>query len=124
MIRLKEPMCVQTAGRVPGITNRRFSNWFSLGQAVSYWNGLDDVRYYNRALSTAEIQQLYKQGGGKISKSPTNITTGLNTGLVGGGRLMARMLPASQVLDKAGQIMEQEQLVARWQRKNRAGVEV
>ena len=27
---------------------------------------MDDVRAYNRALSTAEIQQLYKQGGGKL----------------------------------------------------------
>ena len=38
---------------------------FRYGQA--YLNGVvDDVRAYNRALSTAEIQQLYKQGGGKL----------------------------------------------------------
>ena len=63
---------------------------------------MDDVRIYNRALSTAEISQLYKQGGGKISKAPTGITTGLNTRLVGWWTFDGKDVNATQVLDKAG----------------------
>ena len=40
-------------------------SWFSCGSWVGYLNGsIDDVRVYNRALSTSEISQIYNNGNG------------------------------------------------------------
>jgi hypothetical protein len=85
-------------GTNPGIV----ATSYSLGCRTDlgrYFNGsLDDVRVYNRALSAAEIKQLYDQGSGsKLSVAPappnlpiggqataaTSTFTGLNKGLVG-----------------------------------------
>jgi len=61
----------------------------------AYWNGagapsvwffpgtIDDVRIHNRALSAAEILQLFKQGQVKLAASPSNYSSGLNSDLVG-----------------------------------------
>lgn len=38
---------------------------------------MDDVRIYNRALSTSEVQQLYVNGGGTLAHSNTTLSTGL-----------------------------------------------
>ncbi len=47
----------------------------------SYFNGImDDLRIYNRALSVAEIQQLYKQNATQVNTSQNNFLT---NGLVG-----------------------------------------
>lgn len=53
--------------------------------ANAYLNGLlDDVRVYNRALSAAEIKQLYQQGGAKLNSSGATLQTStpLGSGLV------------------------------------------
>ena len=46
---------------------------------------IDDVRFYNRALSAAEIKQLYQLGGGVQNASSATLTAGtpLASGLVG-----------------------------------------
>lgn len=44
---------------------------------------MDDVRIYNRALSAAEVAQLYRQGAAKLATSPTLPKSSLNSGLVG-----------------------------------------
>ncbi len=53
-----------------------------------YFKGqIDDVRTYNRALSTNEIQQLYKLGQARVAKSPVpapdDSKAGLSNGLAG-----------------------------------------
>ncbi len=48
--------------------------------AERFGGKLDDMRVYSRALSTAEVQQLYINGGGVLAKPNT---TTLTTGLVG-----------------------------------------
>ncbi|MBU6232466.1 hypothetical protein KGP36_07570, partial [Patescibacteria group bacterium] len=66
------------------------SDEFIGGGGSSYWNAnIDDVRIYNRALSAAEIHQLYLQGGGVALEGTTGgasrgcgLST-LNCGLVG-----------------------------------------
>lgn len=61
------------AGTLRGVTNGA-----SIGPSL---NGADDdVRFYNRPLSAAEVAQLYAQGGGKIGQSNT---TAVSKGLVG-----------------------------------------
>jgi hypothetical protein len=54
------------------------------GVNASYFTGsIDDVRIYNRTLSSAEIAQLYGEGGGKINASGQTLQngTGLDSGL-------------------------------------------
>ncbi|MDO8717127.1 MAG: LamG-like jellyroll fold domain-containing protein, partial [Dehalococcoidales bacterium] len=51
-----------------------------LATATAFNGLIDDVRFYNRALSQAEVTQLYKQGAAKLGVSPVN---SLTTGLVG-----------------------------------------
>ncbi|MBF0204140.1 MAG: Ig-like domain-containing protein, partial [Desulfamplus sp.] len=54
------------------------------GTGIRYFNGLiDDIRIYNRALSEAEIQELYQEGGGtsnngnlSISNNPVSGSSG------------------------------------------------
>lgn len=49
-----------------------------------YFNGiLDDVRVYNRALSTQEILNLYNAGQVKIGHSNSTSGIGINSGLIG-----------------------------------------
>lgn len=47
-----------------------------------FWGLMDDFRIYSRALSASEVQELYKQGGGKINKTDL-VKAQLRTGLVG-----------------------------------------
>lgn len=50
--------------------------WNNIFQSQLYWIGqLDDVGIWNRALTTAEIQQLYNQGQTTYSWSPGGATT-------------------------------------------------
>ena len=57
----------------------------SVNHSFPFPGSLDDVRIYNRALSSTEIRQLYNQGAGtKVASSPLATSgTGLNRGLVG-----------------------------------------
>ena len=72
------------------------------GTTDTYFNGiLDDVRVYSRALSTAEIQELYKMGGGKINTTDTTKPT-LKTGLVGHWTFDGKDTSASVAYDKSG----------------------
>ncbi len=65
-----------TIGANPGAGGTSFTN---------YLNGqIDDVRVYSRALSDAEVKQLYNQGAGtKTASSPTLKPLTLDSGLVG-----------------------------------------
>ncbi|MEK7624909.1 MAG: LamG domain-containing protein [Patescibacteria group bacterium] len=77
---------------------------FNIGSqtGVRYFNGsLDDVRIYSRALSASEIQQLYKQGGGKINKTDTTRPT-LKTGLVGHWTMDGMDVTSTVAIDKSG----------------------
>jgi len=58
---------------------------FKIGGNSSYFNGsMDDVRIYNRALSAAEVKQLYGIGAGTKINTSQNTTGGsLDSGLVG-----------------------------------------
>jgi hypothetical protein len=48
------------------------------GGSSQYWQGgIDDVRLYNRALSAAEIANLYNTGAARISAAQTSVTDGL-----------------------------------------------
>ena len=51
-------------GSTPGLSNANANFLVGLHKSgAQEWDGLlDDVRIYNRALSPAEIQQLYKLG--------------------------------------------------------------
>jgi len=50
----------------------------SVQYAGTYYNGfIDEVRIYNRVLSTAEISQLYNLGQATVNKSRTSISDGL-----------------------------------------------
>jgi len=51
----------------------------------SYFNGyIDDVRIYNRTLSSTEVQSIYKAGGGVVTSVPTVVNkVGTGSGLVG-----------------------------------------
>lgn len=61
-------------GNPPSIGRQSNSN-------VQFFNGMiDDVRVYNRALTAAEIKQLYQAGNTKFN---TNISTKYNDGLTG-----------------------------------------
>ena len=81
----------QDAGTTPGATAYAFNKIGANGSDLSQlFNGyLDDVRSYGRALSAAEVWQLYNSGRNKIqtsqaaSVSPSNRTNPLANGLVG-----------------------------------------
>jgi len=59
--------------------------WPNTNNTWFYFNGsIDDVRVYNRALTQADITQLYNMGGSKINSSQNNIPgSTLSSGLVG-----------------------------------------
>jgi len=69
------------------------------GPKNNFFNGsMDDVRIYNRALSTAEIKALYNQGNSQQNASnPIN----LKNGLVGWWTMDGVDVNATQVLDKS-----------------------
>ncbi|MFA5061911.1 MAG: LamG domain-containing protein [Patescibacteria group bacterium] len=74
-----------------------------IGGFVYFFHGsIDDARIYNRALSATEIQQLYTQGGGKISKTDL-ITAQLRNGLVGHWTFDGTSVTTTGVIDKSGQ---------------------
>ncbi len=57
----------------------------SAGCSDCYWKGkIDDARLYNRALSAAEVKQLYSQGSANTNSSANTLTNGssLTSGLV------------------------------------------
>ena len=74
-----------------------------------FFNGtIDDVRIYNRALSAAEVKQLYNQGVGthqNVTVNPPN----LNNGLVGhwtfDGKDMTRNVADTSGLDRTGYLV-------------------
>ena len=53
----------------------------SLGEKFS--GTIDDVRIYNRVLSSQEVQQLYALGQANVAHSNTTAQIGINSGLVG-----------------------------------------
>lgn len=80
---------------------------FEIGreQESVYCKGsIDDVRLYNRALSAADIQQLYKMGvPSKVNKSNANKNlTGINRGLMGYWNFDGKNISGSSVLDSSG----------------------
>ena len=62
---------------------------------------LDDARVYNRALSQAEITQLYNMGGSKVSTSVAP-TSGLASGLVGYWTFDGKDILSGVMQDKSG----------------------
>jgi len=73
--------------------------------ANRWWDGsIDDVRIYSRALSAAEVAQLYTLGAGTKVNAPTPSyqTGGLKSGLVGHWTFDGADTTATQVLDKSG----------------------
>ncbi len=68
--------------------------------AIGYvYGALDDTRIYNRALSTAEVTALYKQGSNTLNKS----VAGPASGLVGYWTFDGKDMPNGVALDKSGQ---------------------
>lgn len=64
---------------IGGATGNAFVGGTYMAQSI------DDVRVYNRALSAAEIKQLYQEGGGKLNASGQTLQNGtsLTSGLAG-----------------------------------------
>ncbi len=63
-----------------------------------YWNGsIDDVRLYNRALSAAEIKQLYNQGTGSHQNHNP-----VGSGLIGYWTFDSPTIKGSTVIDNSG----------------------
>ena len=73
-----------------------------LGVANPLTGSMDDVRIYNRALSAAEIAQLYTMGGGKISKTDL-VRAQLRSGLVGHWTFDGGDVTANTTTDRSGQ---------------------
>ncbi len=78
----------ETASSISSVGSLSTTSHFALGARSSTGTcstptpiSLDDVRVYNRALSSTEIQQLYNLGGGKQNASPKN---SLKNGLLAG----------------------------------------
>ena len=98
-----------TAEITQSVSSNDMTGTFSIGKVgngdSSYpFNGLiDDVRIYNRALTAAEIQNLYKQGSATIGTSYENRLT---NGLVGfwtmNGKDYNSASTTAEVLDKSG----------------------
>jgi len=67
-----------------GGTDPDYDLTFGSYQNIYFFKGtLDDVRIYNRAVTTAEISQMYASGRGAVSKVNTPKNTYLTSGLVG-----------------------------------------
>lgn len=73
-----------------------------------HYKGLmDDVRVYNRVLSSLEVRQLYNLGNAIITSSNINLSSPLNSGLVGywtfdGANLPWTSVSAATALDSSG----------------------
>ena len=74
-----------------------------------YFNGkVDDVRVYNRALSAAEVKQLYRLGGNAINASSgvlatgSTLSPGSNNGLVGHWSFDGKDVVSGKVKDRSG----------------------
>ncbi len=67
-----------------GNTSSRIGGWAISPVSWDYWNGaIDDTRIYNKALTSAEVGQLYSMGAGTKVNTPAPVTgTGLTSGLV------------------------------------------
>jgi hypothetical protein len=71
------------------------------GYTGSFFNGnIDDVRIYNRAVTTSEARMLYSQGVSKMNVAPSG--TNLTTGLVGYWTFDGKNM-TSNVADSSGQ---------------------
>lgn len=70
----------------------------------SYYSGtIDDVRMYNRALTVAEIQTLYRNNLGQKVNASQNVTgTSLDTGLVGLWSFDGRDISSTTAFDRSG----------------------
>lgn len=88
-----------------GLVTPTSQSWIigGFGTASLMFNGwVDDMRVYNRALSNAEVMELYKLGGGgKINKSDTTKPT-LKTGLVGHWTMDGKDTTSVTTTDKSG----------------------
>jgi hypothetical protein len=70
------------------------------GIITNYLTGsLDDVRIYNRALTTSEITRLYNMGGSKLGVTPTD---SLDAGLVGHWDFDGKNVTSTTVADTSG----------------------
>ncbi len=76
-------------------------------EAAAYpFNGIiDDVRVYNRALTAAEVKQLYQLGGGQSNASSAYLHSGstLTNGLIGLWTFDGKDISNGTALDKSGQ---------------------
>ncbi|MEK7604750.1 MAG: LamG domain-containing protein [Patescibacteria group bacterium] len=83
-------MSLTDTGATTGTLNTG-TTYFVIGKesiaGTKFFNGsIDDVRVYNRVLSTSEIKQIYAQGGGATvgqAITATSTAAGLASGLVG-----------------------------------------
>ncbi len=73
----------------------------SVGGFQTY-GSIDDVRFYNRALSGAEIVQLYGLGGGKINKTDV-VRAQLRNGLIGHWTFDGMDVTTNTTTDRSGQ---------------------
>jgi len=93
-------------GNYTGMPNS--SNPVTIGlanlQELNANGSMDDVRIYNRVLSTSEIQQLFKKGGGIVNSSQTSaVKNTANNGLVGWWTFDGIDLTATTAKDKSWQ---------------------
>lgn len=71
-----------------------------------YYKGrMDDVRFYNRAFTAAEVKRLYLLGGGQTNASSVILTNGstLGSGLVGLWTFDGKDIDANIIYDRSGQ---------------------
>ncbi len=92
------------------LANTSFSNGktnIGAGPAFGFFPGvIDDVRIYNRVLSSSEITALFNSGNSKFATSPNVISTqscfaGLNCGLVGYWTFDGKDMNNGLVVDKS-----------------------
>ena len=75
-VRTLAPTDISTVGSIPRSAGLSFGD----GEKSPLLGGIDDVRFYNRALSASEAKQLYNLGGSKANASQNTKST---NGLVG-----------------------------------------
>ncbi len=90
-------------------TNQSITFGSLYGSTGSWFNGLiDDVRVYNRALSTSEISQLYSSGASNKQSSSSSVVNtstcsiGLSCGLVGYWTFDGKDIVNGVVRDRSG----------------------
>ena len=73
---------------------------YQIGGTPYYFDGsIDDVRVYNRALSSSEVAKLYLAGGGKANVSPSKP---ISSGLVGYWNFDGKNMTNSTSTDSSG----------------------